>query len=78
MDHIVNVVQKPLHIVSGGIVTSNLDEFTAGPSCRSATIREAGVYLLSVSKGGIQELMRYVRMGFHQIRVGSYLVGRYP
>jgi len=54
--HIVNMVQKSLHVVPSSVVASEFDEFAAGPSCRSTTIRETRVCLLSICESGIEEL----------------------
>lgn len=55
--YIVNIVDKSLHGVPTGVVANELDEFTPGRSCRSTSIREAGVRLLNVHERRRQHLV---------------------
>ena len=57
MDYIVGIVQKSFHIVPAGPVASKLYEFTTSPSCRSASIREAGVRLLRIRERKARPLL---------------------
>jgi hypothetical protein len=62
-NYIEDIVHENLDIVPSGIVASNLDEFTTGPSCRSTTIREPGVRLLGVRERRSRELIKCVNGG---------------
>ena len=58
IDYVVNIVQKSLHNVPTGAIASKFDEPTTAPSCRSTTVREAGVCLLDIHERRMQELIR--------------------
>ena len=61
MPYIVGILQKRLHVISAGVVTSKLDELTTGSSGLSATIREARVRPLGIRNGAIHQLGWRVR-----------------
>ena len=58
IDYVVNIVQKSLYIAPTGVFASEFDEPTTAPSCRSTTVREAGVCLLNIHERRMQELIR--------------------
>ena len=63
IDYINRIVYESLDVVSGCIVSSDLDELTASPSRLGATIREAGVRLLGVCERRLENLINYVSPG---------------